>query len=313
MPQQYSLSPQDKTAITKTVNDLAHTYRSVEEPEFLANVNIYAHELPRDIRKFLNDFRLGNDASDYAVISGCSIDNATIGPTPSHWDHRPAVSPTLKEEIYTMLLGALVGDAFGWATQQEGYICNDLLPIKGLELEQVGASSECVLAWHIEDAFHPYRGDYVQLICLRNPDNTATTIGALDISLLSDDVIDLLFEARFAIKPDHAHKADFKGRNKLRHRSEKDRLEASYAAISKVDRDPPKIPLLYGRRDAPSICIDPFYMDHPAEDREGIDALQALIQALECNLEDVALQPGDVAILDNARLSNLKYGNWNLM
>ncbi len=301
MPVQYNLGSDDRADISNIIKEICKRHSTVEDPEFLSCVNVYAHELPRAIREFLNEFRLKDEDSDYAVVSGFPIDNKSIGPTPSHWDNRSAVSPTLKEEIYAMLLGSLVADAFGWATQQGGYVCHDLLPVKGLEMEQTGGSSECVLAWHTEDAFHPYRGDYVQLMCLRNPDNTATTIGSLDLTLLSDEVIATLFEPRFAFKPDLSHTPEFQGRKTYWNQKERENLKDSYLAMDEVDREPPRVPILSGRRDAPYICVDPIFMDRPS-DNACAAAYDILKKALDENLKDVPLHPGDVVFVDNSRM-----------
>ncbi|MBL6933074.1 MAG: TauD/TfdA family dioxygenase [Rhodospirillales bacterium] len=301
MGRTYNLNPAEISDVVGLCHTLSQLYSSVEGEEFLGSVNLHAHELPLNVRKFLNDFRLSDEDSDYAVVTGFPIDEGSIGYTPSHWDNRPAVSPTLKEEIYAMLLGALVGDAFGWATQQAGYICHDLLPVKGLEMEQTGASSKCVLDWHTEDAFHPCRGDYVQLLCLRNPDNTPTTIGALDLGLLSDEETELLFQPRFAFKPDHSHTQEFRGRDEHLRENEKDRLEVSYSAMNRMDTEPPLVPILSGRPDAPFICIDPVFMNRPSN-HNAAAAFDALRKALDHNLMDVALNPGDVVFVDNARV-----------
>lgn len=302
MPWKYTLTPEELSEISDTAANLAQSYCSVEDQNLLADLTVFAQGLPFGVRKFLNDFRLADEDSDYAVVSGFPIDNAKIGPTPPHWDNRPATSPTLHEEIYMMMLCSLVGDPFAWATQQGGYICHDLLPVKGLENEQVGASSECVLRWHTEDAFHPYRGDYLGLMCFRNPDNTATTIGSLDISLLTEEEIEVLFEPRFQIKPDDSHLPEAQGRTDFWQGREKERLAKSLDEMSKAVHESPKVPLLYGDKSAPFICADPVYMDQPANDNTGSAAFQSLIEALDKNLEDIVLKPGDVVIADNARV-----------
>jgi len=298
----YTLNPSDLSIISRVVDDLSRTFSSVEDQRFLCALTPYAQQLPAALRKSLNTFRLADEDSDFAVISGYPIDSSSIGPTPTHWDNRSEISPTLKEEIYLMLVGDLLGDAFGWATQQAGYVCHDLLPVEGLENEQTGASSTCVLAWHTEDAFHPLKGDYLGLMCLRNPDNTATTIGSLDLSLLSDEVIEVLFQPRFSLKPDLTHKPAFKSRSNSQRDVEPDRLESSYNTMNAIDRAPPKTPILYGRRDAPYICVDPVFIEFSPDDREGPAALEALTQALDDKLQDVVLHPGDLVFLDNARV-----------
>ena len=168
MSRVFRLDPQEISHITGMVKLLGDSYSSVESVEFLSGITLHAHDLPRRLREFLNEFRLADADSDFALISGFPIDGEAIGPTPVHWDHRPPVSPTLKEEIYAMLLGALVA-------------------------------------------------------------------------------------------------------------------------------------ILSGRRDAPYICVDPVFMASPG-DPKAVGAFNALRKALDQNLNDVSLSPGDVVFVDNARV-----------
>ena len=301
MPFRYELQQSDLSAIQAIVENLSGRFPSVDDPEFLDTVTLYAQELPRPLRKLLNDFRLADEKSDYALISGFPVDDSKIGPTPPHWDNRPPVSPTLEAEIYLMMLADLLGDPFAWSTQQGGYICHDLLPVKGLEMEQTGSSSECILDFHTEDAFHPLRGDYVALMCLRNPGNTATTVGTLDLDSLSEDEIAILFEPRFTFKPDLTHTEAFSGRRDFWNSGGTQDISTAYEKINMAENEPPKVPILSGRPDAPFICIDPVFMDRP-KDNHAAAAFEALVQSLNNSLRDVVLTPGDVVFVDNFRM-----------
>src|SRR5436853_1339215 len=139
------------------------------------------------------------------IISGYPVDDAKIGKTPAHWKYKPAISTALEEEIFLALCGALVGDLFGWSTQQDGHIIHDVFPIKGHEGEQLGTGSEQLLWWHNEDAFHPCRGDYLGLMCMRNPYNVATTFACIDMIEVRPEVAQVLFRPCFTIHPDESH------------------------------------------------------------------------------------------------------------
>ena len=86
-----------------------------------------------------------------------------------------------------VLLGSLLGDLIAWSTQQDGAVVHDIAPIKTHEHDQLGSGSAEELTWHTEDAFHPCRGDYLGMMCLRNPDRVPTTFAALDVSALDGD------------------------------------------------------------------------------------------------------------------------------
>lgn len=295
----FSLSRHEKDTARRITQSLATAYPTVEDPNFLADVSLYAHDLPRRLRKFLNDFRLSGGVPAHCVVSGFPINKDGIGPTPSHWDQRSGISTTLPEEIFMMLCCALVGDAFGWATQQGGYLVHDVIPVKGFENTEMGISSGGVLKWHTEDAFHNYRADHVAMMCLRNPDRTATTVGELDLSMLTQSEIDCLFEPRFMIRADVSHKPEFAPDEDRASDLSEIALRRSYEALARVEEDAEMVPILSGRRDAPYICADPIYAEVRHGDNEAAAALHAFEYAIDGQLNDVVLAPGDVLFVDN--------------
>ena len=78
-----SLSDQEIKEIQVLVSEIASECESAESDDFLAKACIYAHELPRRVRVFLNDFRLKEPPSGISIISGYTIDDR-IGKTPTH-------------------------------------------------------------------------------------------------------------------------------------------------------------------------------------------------------------------------------------
>lgn len=297
----YRLSKEEVSAIKRLVVDVAEKHRSVEAEEFQVDASVIAHELPRALRRFLNEFRLREHGPGYARISGYPVDQAKIGPTPAHWDNKPDVPTTLEEEIYFVLCGALLGDAFGWATQQGGYLMHEVLPIRDHQRKQMGSSSDVVLAWHTEDAFHPHRADYVGLLCLRNPHGTATTVGTPEVRRLSDRDVDILFEPRFAIRADDSHNAKNAGRDAFWQDEDAASRQRAYARRAAADLNPNRVPVLFGRRERPFLCVDPVYMDVADDDRQARQALDALTSVIQRNLTEVPLSPGELLFLDNRR------------
>jgi Fe(II)/alpha-ketoglutarate-dependent arginine beta-hydroxylase len=287
--------------IKSLVKDVTSQYSSVEDDRFLKNALIIAHELPKRIRTFINDFRLLEPESGVCLISGYPISDEKIGKTPSHWQCRPKVSPALEEEIIFILFSALLGEVIGWSTQQAGHIVHDVLPIKGHEREQLGSSSEELLWWHNEDAFHPYRGDYLGMMCLRNKEKAATTVAPVDTSQLEPQDIATLFEPRFTIRPDESHLA----KNQADSQKDLDRndnlLNSAYQKIGHINSEPEKISVLYGDPKCPYVRIDPYFMDIDKleQDREAQKTLNKLINAIESNLTNLVLQPGDFCFIDN--------------
>jgi len=196
----------DELAETRALTRAAAgRYGSAESAEFLNDVGVIAHRLPQRLRKALCDFRLFEPASGMIVVVGWPVDERKIGPTPSHWKQHDGGNDTCEEVMFFLLLAALLGDVIGWSTQQDGRLVHDVLPIEAHQHEQVGTGSEELITPHVEDAFHPYRADYVGLMCLRNPDRVPTTVAAISSVRLSEEELAVLSSPHFVIRPDNSH------------------------------------------------------------------------------------------------------------
>jgi Fe(II)/alpha-ketoglutarate-dependent arginine beta-hydroxylase len=297
----FELTDSEIESTRSLITRIAAEYDSVEIADFLNNASLYAHELPRRVRSFLNDFRLKEPAEGVCIISGYPINLSMIGATPDHWKWRSDARRSLHEQILFVLYGSLLGDLLGWATQQDGYLVHDVFPIKGHENEQLGTGSEQTLWWHTEDAFHPYRADYIGFLCLRNPDNVPTTIGTVDSRKLEASQINVLFQPRFTIRPDESHKE--KNESDLRRMNRPsnghDAVDAAYEKIREMNANPEKVSVFFGSADAPYLRLDPYFMDPLDDDPEAQQALDALIALIDASLVHLVLQPGSFCFIDN--------------
>ncbi|MES1243390.1 MAG: guanitoxin biosynthesis L-enduracididine beta-hydroxylase GntD [Acidobacteriota bacterium] len=293
------LSNDEIGCIKTLIGELASRFDTAEDPAFLQDAPVYAHELPRRVREFLNVFRLCEPDEALCTISGFPVDDEGIGTTPVHWKLRDGRSPVLQEEMFLVLLGSLLGDCIGWSTQQDGHIVHDIMPIKGNEQEQLGSGSETLLWWHTEDAFHPYRGDYLGMMCLRNPDAVATTFATITgfDQVLTPRQIQLLMEEHFTIRPDESHLV----KNKSEMRQTDDALAAAYERIETMNTTPQKIAVLYGDPRSPYVRLDPYFMDPVAGNPEAQEALDILVAFVDRKLGDHVLNQGDVCFIDNVK------------
>jgi hypothetical protein len=269
----HELADEELGVIRPLVEEVASTHASVEEAAFLDNVSTYAQELPRRLRAFLNAFRLA-EPSGVCLISGYPVDDAKVGKTPPHWRKAPDGSGgacTAQEEVFLNLCGALLGDAIAWSHQRDGLICQDLVPIEGHENKMLGSGSERELVWHTEDARYSHRGDYIGLMCLRNPDAVPTTFALIDEVRLDPERVEVLFEPRFVFRPDPSHPSDKEGE---------------------------KAPVLFGDPGSPYIRFDPYSMDRP-ESREARSAMDYLIRKIDESMTGAALLPGECLFIDN--------------
>jgi Fe(II)/alpha-ketoglutarate-dependent arginine beta-hydroxylase len=287
---QLDIDTAERRALGQLLDEIEGQFENLESDEALHRATVFAHELPIRIRRTLNAFRL-EQMSGVLRISGYLVDQDRVGATPQHWRDR-STSSTRREELLLVLFSSLLGDPFSWATQQNGKLIHDVLPIKGHEQEQLGSSSETPLTWHTEDAFHPLRGDFISFACLRNPCAAATTIGCVDSLELPASTKAILFEERFGIRPDESHLA----------KNNSAAGAASFAHISEMQSNPKPVAVLFGEPGRPYIRADPYFMIVQPDDRDAHDALDEFINEMDGKMFDLILESGDFCFLDNYRV-----------
>ena len=240
---------------------------------------------------------------EFASSQVTQFNQSKIGKTPTHWKWKADTKNTLEEQILFVLYSTLLGYVFGWATQQDGRIIHDVLPIKGHESEQLSSGSEQLLWWHTEDAFHPYRADYVSFLCLRNSHQSVTTIATLDISQLTTSQKDLLFEPHFIIYPDESHlEKNASNLQKNATSKDEDAVQAVYRKINRMNTNPKPVPVLFGDSQSPYLRLDPYFMEALQNNDSANHALNTLITAVDANLSDLILRPGDYCFIDNYKV-----------
>lgn len=277
----------DARAAVNAAACLAARFATNDHPRLLVDLVAASQELPQRIRGVVNRFRL-EEAAGCLRLRGFPFEDDALGPTPDDWrTSDPARILTL--DVLLLLVVALLGEPFAWRTQQNGRLVHDILPIRRDEHAQLGSSSRALLTWHNEDAFHEARADYVGFLALRNPDRVATTVGALKVSALPEEIVDILFEPRFYILPDYSH---FALNNTVDD-------SGAFARIQSLADSPPPIAALAGSRDDPYLRLDPFFMRCADGDVDAHRALEAVAKVIDASMEDLVLEPGDVCILDN--------------
>lgn len=296
----FDITPDELTQLQELTRHCLSTFDDFESVDFLKDLPLTAYHLPKRLVRFLNEFKYNPVEEGFCVVSTGLINNDKIGPTPPHWELKTN-NDTCRDAVMGMCLCATVlGDIYGWLTQQDGRFIHDILPIKSHEHEQLGSGSKEELTWHTEDAFHELRGDYLVLMCLRNNDSVPTTLSKPDYSKLTEEQIDILFEKHFVIKPDNSHKP----KNSSRERAEAiqsgglQTIETAYEIMMRRDKEPEKIAVLFGNKKDPCLRIDPFFMEKP-ECPKAAEALERLIELVTESLIEVALNPGEIIIIDN--------------
>jgi Fe(II)/alpha-ketoglutarate-dependent arginine beta-hydroxylase len=296
---QLTLTSQDNEALFPMLTELATSYDTIESPELVRQAPLLARSLPTRLQEFMEDHRL-REPSALCLVGGLRVSEDELGPTPEHWRDSQFASPALRQEIFFLLCASVLGDVFGWATQQDGRIMHDVLPIKGHEHYEIGSNSLQHLSWHTEDAFHPCRGDYVALMCLKNPDLVETVVcdgGDLDWSTVD---VEALFEPEFTQMPDNSHRPE----NASQSTGDPtiDRLRSrSFTLIQSWNDDPVKRPVLFGDPHDPYMALDPYHMKTDGWPERSLRAFHGLCDQIEAHMTSVSLRPGDCVFIDNFR------------
>jgi len=284
--------------VKELISSCLESYEKFDDSQFLKDLPLMSYQLPQRVVKFLNEFKYNPHEAGYCVLSTGLVDDTRLGATPSHWENKTN-NDTCQDEVMAMCLCAgVMGDIFGWLTQQDGRMIHDIVPIKKHENEQLGSGSKEELTWHTEDAFHELRGDYLMMMCLRNNDSIPTTLSKPDYSKLTRRQIDILFEKQFTIRPDNSHKPVNGSQERKETLADDAGLNAAYETMLSRDLAPEKIAILFGNKNDPCLRLDPYFMDMP-EDPEAREALTAIIDLVSESLIEVSLNPGEIIIIDN--------------
>jgi hypothetical protein len=214
--------------------------------------------------------------SGAVVLRGLPAAELSLAPTPPSWSKTPREA-TAEWDATLLLLASAIGHAFGWEGQQDGRLVHDIVPSKGHEHEQTGASSTVALTAHTEDAFHPGRANLLLLACLRNDDHVPTRLSSVRHTQLSAADRALLERPTLPILPDDSYSAG----------------DGQAAAA------PPEVATLWDGDDGLRIRYDPAYTPLEQADPEYRSAYDRLTAELERVAIDVTLGAGEVLVIDN--------------
>jgi hypothetical protein len=246
--------------------------------EFLDEAELAFHQLPRDLRLTVSNFRRDGNLYGALLIRNLPID-ADLPATPI--DSRRSLQKTscVSEAVLAIFARAL-GDPIAYKQEKDGELFQNICPTRR-NIEKLSSESATVLLdFHTETAFHPYLPDFVLLFCLRSDhDRRARTEVASTrhiIPLLPLKYRSLLFQPLYRTGIDY-----------------------SFGSPSGRQANGPLLPVFYGN------AYDPFMKyDLDLMKGETIEAQEALAQmqtATNAAKNYVQLQPGDLMIVDNRR------------
>ena len=280
-------------SIENLINELKVKYTTVEDEEFAFACKLASYQLPSKLHKLLYDFSICKLPDGHLLLRGFRIDSEAIGATPSHWDAPWNNTQTLREEIFQCLISSALGEIFGWRTQENGRYLRHIVPIESEKKEQLGGSSDVVLLWHNEEAFHPQRADLISIMCYRNEERASTNLCPTSYLDIPEHYREVLSQPRFFIKPDMSHSPD---NNKSEHWN---LTQAHFNKIFEFLANPEHVPVITGAVGQENIRIDEAFMEALPGDQEAQEALNWLYNHMTQRMASVVMEMGDIILIDN--------------
>jgi hypothetical protein len=260
MLHEFRLSNKDRSSVREVVVEIRRRQENLEESNFLNRAAVFAQQLPIRIREILYEFKL-REKWPVLLITNSPVLVQDVGPTPAaHWRDGESRTLSLPQMIHG-LYSSLLGEPFGFETQQRGRIFNDLISIPGAP--ENSSSGMGLVGLHTEDAFRPFMPDYLGLMCLRNDQRAATTFSSLQSTDLTDSVLHTLLERPFPLK------------------------NAECQTI------------LFGDSKRPYLRYAAGPIDYQKCDQELVSAMEFLTNVLQQNVMTTVLNQGDCLYLDN--------------
>jgi len=281
----FQLTEQERAQGDALVDGVQAEWAAWDPLRFADDAGAAAQDLPVRLRRFLTAARAAE--VDAALVSGLPVDTA-LAPTPAGWDVAAKTGAGRREELVLLLVGAALGEPFGWLNQQDGRLVHDVVPAPGMEQSLTSASSAAPLTLHTEDVFHPFRCDYVSLFCLRNPDEVGTTLTRIDAVDIPDDLRGLLSEPRFRFYPDDSHTGEI--------------LNVIDGEQGLSNRRSTVGPVVFGPAEHPYLRFDRDFMVADQDDEKAAAAITATHDLLCGAVERIVLRPGDAVFIDNYRI-----------
>jgi L-asparagine oxygenase len=278
--QQYRISDSDHADLERFVLEIDQ--RGLAEQSAYERVSDWAMSLPINLQRALLRFQYDR-ACDALHIQGIPVGQLALLETPLN--HEPATQyPVYGFQSVCLAISRMLGYVVGFATQQHGRLCNNIVPIlSDQDTVNISSGYRHTFDFHNEDAFMQYPPDYFQLACVRNPTDTPLTVSGINAGDLPANVEELLRHPHFLI-----------GTNVVQQQ-----WDGSRASTSSVISGPVDHPYLRynGSRTIPA-------GEEYAHSTEA--ALECLSAKLRYNSRDIALIGGDVAVVKNHRLCHAR-------
>ena len=173
----------------------------------------------------------------------------------------------------SLLIGMQLGEVVAYRAEKRGAMVQNVLPVHGMETSQSNAGAD-PLDFHVENAFHPHRPDYIGLLCLRSDHEKIAETLASSIRQALPEISaadrDILHQPRFV---------------------------TGAPPSFETGGHPEPHAILDASPEDPNIVLD--FQVTKALDDEAENALKRLCSALAEVAVPVMLRPGEMVFVDN--------------
>jgi L-asparagine oxygenase len=255
---------------------------AVDEAELVAAAGRAGRLLAPAVHDALVEF--ADQGSDAGALLVRNLPTGRIGPTPSA--PQGMVYKDQVSELVLLASARRLGQPVGYAPEHGGEVVQNLLPTADDVTRQTSTSSGVELAFHTETAFHPHKPRYLLLLCLRGEPAARTLLTSIRqvARFIPAPMRQVLREPRFATSADESFRD----------------LGAGTRPDDPAPRPwvSPPVPVLSGPDDALTFTFDADLME--GLDPEAAAALEQLRQLVRDHHVGVALEAGDLLVIDNA-------------
>ncbi|MEW2544886.1 clavaminate synthase Cs1 [Streptomyces sp. NPDC047002] len=251
---------------------------------FLEGAGAATLDLPDALARELDSFNSSGNQDGYLLLRGLPVEaTEALPPTPTTTP-APEDRPLLTMEAMLALVGRRLGLHTGYQELRSGTVYHDVYPSPNAHYLS-SETSETLLEFHTEMAYHHLQPNYVMLACSRaDHERTAATLVASvrkALPLLTPETRARLHDRRMPCCVDVAFRGGV----------------PDPGAIAQVKP-------LYGEKDDPFLGYDRELL--APEDPADAKAVDALSKALDEVTEAVYLTPGDLLIVDNFRTTHAR-------
>jgi L-asparagine oxygenase len=269
---QIVLTGQERSRVSALAEQLVRTDPGLlDDPGWLRHARQLSCHLPTSLLEAVRRYRHEPGENGILLIGNLPIDEDALPDTPGRWGSVEAAA-TVPATV-SLLIGLQLGEVVAYRAEKNGAMVQNVLPVRGMEASQSNAGSE-PLDFHVENAFHPHRPDYVGLLCLRSDhEKIAETLASSirqALPVISEADRDILHQPRFVTEAPPSFGTGG--------------YTEPHAILDACPEDP-------------NIVLDVHATT--ALDDEANNALKRLFSALSEVAVPVVLQPGEMVFVDN--------------